>query len=316
MGWWRWWRWIGGADGDRDTVQIRLPSLARGGPDDVPILLVHKEGVVLQASIDEAVRAVWRAKRHGMVSSLPRCPDHQGARCVIHYHGLPITPETAAVAAVRGRHAFVSWAHPGQVTTAMAVCQSFALDNGAFSAWRAGRAVTNWTQYYAWVEAHRVPALDFAVIPDVIDGSEADNDALVREWPWGQLGAPVWHLHEALQRLERLASDWPRVCLGSSGEFARVGSSRWWDRMAEAVRVVSDARGRPRVRLHGLRMLDARVVAVVPLASADSTNIARNIGIDSAWRGTYQPATKEGRAVVIRDRIEMAHAPSSWVAET
>jgi hypothetical protein len=42
-----------------------------------------------------------------------------------------------------------------------------------------------------------VPACDFAVVPDVIDGTEADNDALLTEWPLGWFfGAPVWHMHE------------------------------------------------------------------------------------------------------------------------
>jgi hypothetical protein len=226
---------------------------------------------------------------------------------VIHYHGLPITPETAAVAAVSGGHAFVSFRHPSQLALAQTVCQSFALDNGAFSAWRSGCAVSDWRPYYAWVASARCPALDFAVIPDVIDGTEAENDALVDEWPWPGLGAPVWHLHESIGRLQRLcAGVWPRVCLGSSGVFATVGTSRWWGRIGEAMAV------RGHARLHGLRMLDGAVVSRVPLASADSTNIARNIGIDRAWRGTYLPATKEARALVLRGRIESVHAPAEW----
>ncbi|MGK9559302.1 hypothetical protein O6495_24055, partial [Salmonella enterica subsp. enterica] len=40
------------------------------------------------------------------------------------------------------------------------------------------------------------------------------------------------------------------------------------------------------------------------LASADSTNVARNIGIDSAWKGTYSPQSKETRAYVLAERIE------------
>lgn len=42
----------------------------------------------------------------------------------------------------------------------------------------------------------------------------------------------------------------------------------------------------------------------VPLASADSTNVARNIGIDARWKGTYAPASKETRAAVLVERIE------------
>lgn len=220
------------------------------------------------------------------------------------------------MAAVGGGHAFVSFAHPGQLVTAQSVCQSFAIDNGAFSAWRAGRPILDWTPYYNWVESAVTPSLDFAVIPDVIDGGEDSNDALVDAWPFPRIGAPVWHLHESLDRLRRLADMWPRVCLGSSGDYAAIGTSMWWARMCAAISAVSNHDGRPGVRLHGLRMLDARVTTRVPLASADSTNIARNIGIDSAWRGTYQPATKEARAVVMRTRIEGQQSPSRWVSDT
>ena len=197
------------------------------------------------------------------------------------------------------------------------VAQSFAVDNGAFSAWRSGAPVTDWNQFYDWVaELHRYPAFDFAVIPDVIDGDEAANDALLAEWPWRErapwVGAPVWHLHESLERLQRLALAWPRVCLGSSGEFAQIGTTRWWTRMAEAMDVVCDRDGRPVCKLHGLRMLDPEVFSRFPFASADSTNIAQNVGIDSAWRGTYTPASKESRAQVMRERIESRQSLTFW----
>jgi hypothetical protein len=62
---------------------------------------------------------------------------------VIHYHGGPITPQTAAIALWTRRHAMVSFARPDQMALAAEVCQSFALDNGAFSLWRAGEGVVN-----------------------------------------------------------------------------------------------------------------------------------------------------------------------------
>ena len=233
---------------------------------------------------------------------------------MIHYHGLPITPDTAAVAAVSGGHAFVSFAHASQLGVAAQVCQSFALDNGAFSAWKRGEPVRDWGPYFEWAAAgQRIPACDFAVIPDVIDGDEAANDALVAEWPLPRwFGAPVWHMHESLTRLERLASAWPRVCIGSSGEFATIGTASWWGQMARAMRVVCDDDGRPMCKLHGLRMLDPAIFGRLPFASADSTNIGRNIGIDQAWRGTYTPPTKEARAAVMRQRIESNNAPARW----
>lgn len=233
---------------------------------------------------------------------------------MIHYHGLPITPLTAANAAIRGGHAFVSFAHADQLPLAVGVCQSFAVDNGAFSAWRAGKPVTDWAPYYEWAAGCRlVPSCDFAVVPDVIDGDEAANDALLAEWPLPRwFGAPVWHMHESLERLARLVADWPRVCIGSSGDFAVVGSPGWWARMSLAMHVVCDNQGRPQAKLHGLRMLNPKVFTRLPFASADSTNIGRNIGIDKAWRGTYLPHNKDMRAAVMRGRIEDENAPATW----
>jgi len=236
---------------------------------------------------------------------------------MIHYHGLPITPNTAALAAVGCGHAFVSFARPDQLGMAIDVCQSFAVDNGAFSAWKSGEPVTDWRRYYAWVaELQRYPSFDFAVIPDVIDGDEDQNDRLVAEWPWrGKsigIGAPVWHLHESTDRLRRLAMEWPRVCIGSSGEYATIGGDRWWGRMAEAMSAVCDKQGSPLAKLHGLRMLNPDVFTRLPFASADSTNIAQNIGIDSRWRGTYTPPSKDVRASVLRQRIENQQSVTFW----
>ncbi|WP_325437809.1 hypothetical protein [Pseudomonas nitroreducens] len=233
---------------------------------------------------------------------------------MIHYHGLPITPDTVAAAAIGGGHAFVSFSSPAQLGIAAQVCQSFAVDNGAFPAWRSGKPITNWQPFYAWAaEAKRIPSCDFAVIPDVIDGGEADNDALLAEWPLPRwFGAPVWHMHESLERLERLASGYMRICIGSSGEFATVGTEQWWQRISHAMRVVCDDDGRPMCKLHGLRMLDPQVFGRLPFASADSTNIGRNVGIDQKWRGTYTPPTKEARAAIIRSRIEAHNAPARW----
>jgi len=233
---------------------------------------------------------------------------------VIHYHGLPITPETAAVRAVEAGHAFVSFRTPHQLGMAAAVCQSFAIDNGAFSAWREGNPILDWRPFYEWAaQCKTIPGCDFAVIPDVIDGDEAQNDALLSEWPlpvW--FGAPVWHMHESLQRLERLASKYPRVCIGSSGEFATVGTAAWWGQMARAMRVICDDEGRPLCKLHGLRMLNPEIFTRLPLSSADSTNIGRNVGIDQAWKGSYSPPTKEARAQIMRSRIESVNAPARW----
>ena len=72
---------------------------------------------------------------------------------MIHYHGLPITPATAAAKAVDAGHAFVCYAHADQLCVAVEVCQSFAVDNGAFAAWKRGEPVQDWRGYYEWAAA-------------------------------------------------------------------------------------------------------------------------------------------------------------------
>jgi hypothetical protein len=233
---------------------------------------------------------------------------------MIHYHGLPITPATAALRAISGGHAFVSFRHSDQLTIALEASQSFAVDNGAFSAWKSGNPVEDWIPFYQWVDRlRRYPAFDFAVIPDVIDGDEKANDDLLDEFPFAvYVGAPVWHLHESLDRLDRLATKYPRICLGSSGDFANIGTPAWWSRMAEAMDVICDEEGLPKTKIHGLRMLNPDVFTRFPFSSADSTNIGQNVGIDSAWRGTYTPPTKEARAALMRERIESHQSAQVW----
>lgn len=75
---------------------------------------------------------------------------------------------------------------------------------------------------------------------------------------------------------------------------------------------VCDKNGNPICKLHGLRMLNPDVFSRLPFSSADSTNIAQNVGIDSKWRGTYTPASKESRASVMRERIEINQAITFW----
>jgi hypothetical protein len=230
---------------------------------------------------------------------------------MIRYHGTPITPERVARHVLDGRHGFVSFAHPKQIGLAAGVCESFALDNGAFSAWRRGAPVTDWRPYYAWCSEWLThPGCDWAVIPDVIGGTEADNDRLVEEWPHGHRGVPVWHLDESVDRLVRLVeSGWPRVALGSAAEFDVSRPAACLGRLADALPEVCDQDGRPRVKLHGLRMMRSELVGHVPLASADSTAVARNIGYDVRWPGPYAPRTRETRADVLLDRMAGVHAP-------
>lgn len=174
---------------------------------------------------------------------------------------------------------------------------------------------TDWPGYYECVEKwHRHPGFDWALIPDVIDGTEDDNDKMLGEWPeaWYGFGVPVWHLHESLDRLEMLCDEYSRVAFGSSGQWATVGTDGWWKRMGQAMGAACDSSGRPKAKLHGLRMLNYRVFTQLPLSSADSTNIARNVGMDVAWKGTYSPASRAMRGLVLAERIEKWQSSPVW----
>lgn len=236
---------------------------------------------------------------------------------MIHYHGLPMTPLADMLRAMRGRHAMVSYEDPRQIEEAAEICQSIVLDNGAFSAWRAGKTY-DFAGYQTWA-AHwlRHPCVEWCVIPDVIDGSEFDNHKLVQSWSLPKaVSVPVWHLHESTHYLDQLCRTFPRVAFGSSGEYADPGTSRWWSRMAEAMEVACDDDGRPRVKLHGLRMLDPVLFSHLPLTSADSCNVARNIGLDSRWDSVYTPKSKWARALVMMDRIEHHASARRWCGES
>lgn len=225
-------------------------------------------------------------------------------KAMIHYHGTPIGgTKTDACRFLIGRHALIPFPRRDQLEIAADVCQSFVFDNGAFSVWKSGK-VLNFDEYVRWCDDwKRHPSFDWALIPDVIDGSEDENDKLLQEWPKDIRGVPVWHLDESINRLVRLAITYDVVALGSSGKFSSPGSIVWWDRINEALPNIVDSKGRPFCKLHGLRMLNPKVFTRLPLSSADSTNAAVNAGSLSRF-GMYIPATNAQRADVVADRIE------------
>ena len=151
------------------------------------------------------------------------------------------------------------------------------LDNGAFSRWMAGaRGPQDWTGYYEWVERWSDYRTMWAVIPDVIDGDLSANMDLIQQWPHGsRVGAPVWHMHEPISHLLWMAERWPRICIGSSGEYRAVGSASWRRRMDTAFNRLCDAAGRVPCDIHMLRGM-ALSGDCYPFTSLDSTNIARN----------------------------------------
>ena len=231
---------------------------------------------------------------------------------MIHYHGTPFGGTRVDVARFfQGRHALIPFPRPEDLGIVAEVARSFCFDNGAFSVWKQGGTL-DVPGYLAWVaEWNQHPGFDWALIPDVIEGTEAQNDELLKSWPGHLRGVPVWHLHESLDRLCRLGDEWPTVALGSSGQWSSPGTARWWDRMDTAMVALCDAHGRPPCKLHGLRMLNPKVFTLIPLTSADSTNAAVNAGSKSRF-GMYVPPTRSQCAEVIAARIEQHNSAPTY----
>lgn len=219
---------------------------------------------------------------------------------MIHYHGTPITPINALYE-LRWRHFCVSHAAPQDVARCHDIGQSVMLDNGAFSKWKRGKE-TDWPAYYDWVERWLAYPTTWAIIPDLIDGGSQMQDALVREWPFGHKGAPVWHMDEPLDRLLRLVDEWPRVCIGSTAEFAAVLSDAWVGRMDEVWNALTLGRRFLPVThmLRGMQCSGKRW----PFASVDSTDIAQN----------HHRIQNTPRAMA--DRWDALQTPGTWTRQS
>jgi hypothetical protein len=190
---------------------------------------------------------------------------------MIHYHGTPITPKQKLLE-MRGRHFCVSFADPRDIEDCLKIGQSVMLDNGAFTAFTKGKPMDK-DGFFSWCEEHLSPP-HWAVIPDVIGGSEEEQKQNLNDWPFPKdLSAPVWHLHLSLDYLQELVDSFPKVCFGSSAEFWQIGTRKWEQRMDQAFEFLSKRRFLPWI--HGMRML-GQSGNRWPLASADSSNIARH----------------------------------------
>ena len=212
----------------------------------------------------------------------------------------------------------VSYATPSHLPLIAEVCQSFTLDNGAYSAWSSGEEL-DIEGLAVWIDDWaKHPGFDWYLIPDAIDGDETDNMKMIARWrelvdyKLFAKGVPVWHLHEPIEVLKIMCHAYPRVAFGSSGEYATVGDNKWWVRMTDAMNAICDKDGRPPCKLHGLRMLDPTIFSSFPFSSADSTNVGRNVGLDSRWSGTYVPESHVVRAQVLISRIEAHASASRW----
>lgn len=216
---------------------------------------------------------------------------------MIHYHGTPITPN-AVLLSLAGNHFCVSHMAPQQVAVCHQIGQSVMLDNGAFSKWKSGKQ-TDWPAYYAWCDQWLDFATTWAIIPDVIDAGSQEQDALIREWPHGEKGAPVWHMDERIERLLDLIERWPRVCIGSTAEYRDVLSDSWIKRMDQAWDAIASKHARtPNIHMLRGMQLSGREW---PFASVDSTDVAQNHN------------RPQNTAKVMADRWNAGQTPPKWL---
>lgn len=222
---------------------------------------------------------------------------------MLHYHGTPLTPRTE-LTRMSGRHFCVSFAAPQDADWCLHNGQSVMWDSGAFSAFTRGHDV-DWKKFYCWLEP-RLGGENWAVVPDVIDGTVEDQRSLVRTWPFPKVaGAPVWHMALPIDYLLELADTWPRICFGSSGAFWQVGSECWCRRADEAFDALARRGHVPWLKVHMLRGL-ALAGDRWPFASADSANVARNF----KNRGYETCPERMAR------RIDAIQSPICWTPRT
>jgi hypothetical protein len=190
---------------------------------------------------------------------------------LIRYHGTPLTPRSE-LWKMAGKNFCVSFADHRDADWCMDHGQEVMWDNGAFSM-RDAKVPFDPKGFMAWVEP-RLGHPHWAVVPDVIDGTEDEQRELIAQWPFDRwLSAPVWHMALSIDWLLELAGEWPRLCFGSSRQFWQVGSGIWCRRADEAFNALEQRGLRPRVHmLRGLDLAGDRW----PFASVDSVNVARN----------------------------------------
>lgn len=225
----------------------------------------------------------------------------------ICYVGTPITPASELLS-IAGRHFCVSYFY--REKTNMRIMEGIAsglmLDSGAYSAWKKNVEFTDeyWDGYHAWCD----PLLDrpttWAVIPDQIGAPSQLLDALIKRWPHGQKGAPVFHLfadfEHGAHRMLRLLDEWPRVCVG----WAHPPSVHpiMSDAFQEAMDTLWNEIAKRHSRTPHIHMFRGTQLTLErwPFASVDSTDIATN----------HHRAWNTARAMA--DRWDAAQCPARW----
>lgn len=219
---------------------------------------------------------------------------------MIKYYGTPITPNRVFDEIFEDRattrNCLIPFPNPQNLKRAKEKCDKVIIDNGAFTLWNKG-GVIDWNKYYNWLKDH-IEEIELYFIPDVIDGTEEENDLLIvdffkrfrsnKGWKYGinpmrEKGVPIWHINESFDRLKRLMREFNYIAIGSAGEYRDLGTDKWHKRMNETMKVLCDKDGFPKVKIHMLRCLNPNIFLRYPFHSGDSTGLAQNHSRDG-WR--------------------------------
>lgn len=237
----------------------------------------------------------------------------------IHYHGGPMWGNVdigegkviwCGDVLYRDSCALVSYARPEQLRKVASLSKSLVLDNGAFTFYMRGVVAdaAHWSGYYALVMAW-LSRIDWFIIPDVIGGGEEENDELLSRVPLNLVskGVPVWHSNESLGRLGRLADKYERVAIGLCKEDKPATSKRATkilDNVFNYLFLVNDYN----TKVHGLAMLDGRVIGRYPFATADSSFVATNVPKTKYQMKEVQ--CKLARTAIYKAKIEKVIPPT------
>ncbi len=208
---------------------------------------------------------------------------------MLKYYGTPLTPNSVFDEVMPTRNSLIPFPNPQNLNRAILKCEKVIIDNGAFTLWNTKKGEKiDWNKYYAWIEPF-IHNIEFFFIPDVIDGTEEENDALIVDYfkrymnSIDRKGVPIWHVNESLERLERLMDTFDYIAIGSAGEYRQLGTPQWENKMDKAMRKICDEDGYPKVKVHMLRCLDPKIFTRFPFYSGDSTALAQNHSRDG-WQ--------------------------------
>ena len=232
---------------------------------------------------------------------------------MIHFHGAPCPGDMdQQIKFFTKRDVLMSYAHRKNEGLLFGVCRTFVLDNGAFSLWKGGEDV-DWNDFYDWVDQWRNhPRFEFFFIPDVIGGSDEENQELMEQCPFpDHISVPVYHLGESFRRLSEMVERYPRIAIGSTQGF-ELKTMRFFNEMRKIFEVICDQEGVPQAKVHGLRMLDPEIVEKFPFSSCDSATASIKSMFDKEWKHRFWPQSKAGRAALVADYLERAQSPSFY----